>query len=122
MRANAMSCIGFGLLFFVFPAEVSNFLSSSMEFPEMVLYFLGIGLFLNGMHLVWASFDLKPSKQLILYFSGGDYVWVLGTTYLLLSGKWITTPMGILVTIIVSAIVGVFGILQMLKRKEMGNC
>jgi len=121
MRANAASCIGFGFIFFIFPAEVSGFLSTNMKVPEIILFVLGIGLFINGVHLVWASFKPLPSKQLVLYFSGGDYIWVLGSVYLLLSGIWITTSIGILVTILVSGMVGSFGILQMLKRKEMGN-
>jgi hypothetical protein len=121
MRANAISCIGVAIIFFVFPVEVSSFLSSTMKVPEMFLVALGIALFFNGTHLIWASFNPMPSKLLVHYFSTGDYVWVVGTTYLLLSGIWITTSEGILVSILVSVMVGFFGVLQMLKRKEMAD-
>ncbi|MFT5674975.1 MAG: hypothetical protein ACI808_000904 [Paraglaciecola sp.] len=122
MRVNAFSCIGFGITFFLFPGKVGSFLSSDMKIPEVILLFLGVGLFFNGIHLLWASFGSTPSKKVVLYFSIGDYIWVIGTSYLLLFGIWITTPMGIWVTILVSGLVGAFGILQMLKRNEMADC
>jgi hypothetical protein len=122
MKANAISCIGFGIIFYFFPVEVRNFLSIDKQAPSIVFTFLGIGLFINGLHLIWASFKLIPSKVLVLYFSIGDYIWVLSTSYLLLVGKWITTPMGIVVTLLVSGMVGTLGLLQMIKRKEMGSC
>jgi hypothetical protein len=121
MRANAVSCIVFAIIFFIFPGEVSSFLSSTMKVPEMFLIALGIALFFNGIHLIFASLNSMPSKLIIHYFSIGDYIWVVGTTYLLLSGTWITSSSGILVTILVSLMVGSFGILQMLKRKEIAD-
>jgi hypothetical protein len=121
MKANAISCIGFGIVFFCLPEEVLNFLSTNKQAPETVLTIIGIALFFHGIHLIWASFKLMPSKLLVLYFSIGDYIWVISTSYLLLIGLWITTPMGIAITLLVSIIVGSFGLLQMLKRKEMGT-
>jgi len=122
MKANAFSCIGFGITFFFLPEEVRVFLSTNNQAPSIVFTVLGIGLFLNGLHLIWASLKLMPSKHLVTYFSICDYIWVLGTSYLLVVGMWITTPMGIAVTLLVSSMVGIFGLLQMIKRKEMGNC
>lgn len=122
MKANAISCFGFGIAFFCLPEEVRNFLSTDKQAPSIVFTFLGIGLFINGLHLIWASFKLIPSKLLVLYFSIGDYVWVLTSLYLLLAGMWITTPIGIAVTLLVSGLVGTLGLLQMIKRKAMGNC
>lgn len=122
MKANAISCIGFGVTFFFLPEEVRNFLSTNKQAPSIVFTFLGIGLFINGLHLIWASFKPIPSKILVLYFSIGDYIWVLSASYLLLVGMWITTPIGITITLLVSGMVGTFGLLQMIKRKEMGNC
>ena len=122
MKANAFSCIGFGITFLFLPEEVRNFLSANNQAPSIVFTILGICLFFNGLHLIWASLKIMPSKHLVIYFSIGDYIWVLGTSYLLVVGIWITTPMGIVVTLLVSGMVGIFGLLQMIKRKEMGNC
>ena len=122
MKANAFSCIVFGITFFFLPEQVQNFLSANNQAPSIVFTVLGIGLFFNGLHLIWASLKIMPSKRLIIYFSIGDYIWVLGSTYLLVVGIWITTPMGIAVTLLVSGMVGIFGILQMMKRKKMGSC
>ena len=122
MKANAFSCIGFGFTFFFLPEEVRNFLSVNNQAPNIVFSVLGIILFFNGLHLIWASLKLIPSKHLVIYFSVGDYIWVLGTSYLLVAGIWITTPMGIAVTLLVSCMVGIFGLLQMIKRKEEENC
>jgi len=68
-----------------------------------------------------ASLKVMPSKHLVIYFSIGDYLWVLGTSYLLVVGIWITTPIGIAVTLLVSGMVGSFGLLQMIKQKEVEN-
>jgi len=122
MKANAISCIGFGVTFLFLPEEVRQFLSANNQAPSIVFTVLGMGLFLNGLHLIWASLKPMPNKYLVIYFSIGDYIWVLSTSYLLVVGMWITSPMGIIVTLLVSGMVGIFGLLQMIKRKEMGNC
>lgn len=122
MKANAISCIGFGLTFFFLSKEVGNFLSVDKQAPSIVFIVLGIGLFFNGLHLIWASSKFMPSKLLVLYFSISDYIWVLSTSCLLLAGIWITTPAGIVATLSVSGMVGAFGLLQMIKRKEIGSC
>jgi len=121
MKANAFSCIGFGFIFFFLPEEVRNFLSVNNQAPNLVLTVLSIALFFNGLHLLWASLKVMPSKHLVIYFSIGDYLWVLGTSYLLVVGIWITTPIGIAVTLLVSGMVGSFGLLQMIKQKEVEN-
>jgi len=120
MKANAISCIVFGLIFLIIPSKVIMFLSADIQPP--VLLILGVGLIINGLHLTWASLKPMPSKALVLYFSIGDYIWVLGSISLVLLGIWITTTAGILTTLVVSAMVGLFGVLQMLKRKGMGDC
>jgi hypothetical protein len=121
MKANAVSCIGFGIVLFFLPEVVINFLSTSNQAPKVVTSVLGFALFFNGLHLIWASFKLMPSKLLVLYFSVGDFIWVISTSYLLLTGLWITTSKGIAVTLVVSLMVGFFGLLQMIKRKEVDN-
>lgn len=122
MKANAISCIGFGFLFLLIPETVSHFLSTNEQAPEILIALLGSGLILNGSHLIWASFKPIPPKFLVLYFSFGDYLWVMASAYLVISGLWITTTEGISATILVAAFVGMFGFLQMVKRKAMGSC
>lgn len=122
MKANAISCIVFGLIFLIMPSRVILFLSADMQAPKAVLLILGIGLIVNGLHLIWASQKPIPSKALVLYFSIGDFAWVLGSISLVLLGIWINTTAGVITTLVVSAIVGLFGISQLLKRKEMGDC
>jgi len=119
MKANAISCIVFGLIFLSIPSKVIMFLSADIQPPETVLLILGTGLIINGLHLTWASLKPMPSRALVIYFSIGDYIWVLGSISLILLGIWITTTAGVITTLVVSAMVGLFGILQMLKRKEM---
>lgn len=117
MKANAISCIVFGSTFLFFYEEVKRFLSVGVQVPNTVLILLGAVLFFNGLHLMWASLKSKPSQYLVLYFSIGDAIWVIISVFLLLTGIWITTPLGIVVTLIVSAMVGAFGWLQMLTYK-----
>ncbi len=121
MKANAISCIVFGLIFLMMPSKVIMFLSADIQAPKAILLILGIGLIVNGLHLIWASQKPMPSKALVLYFSIGDFIWVLGSISLVLLGIWINTTAGVITTLVVSAMVGFFGILQMLKRKEMGG-
>ena len=68
------------LLFFFLPEEVRNFLSENKQAPSTIITVLGIGLFFNGLHLIWASSKPTPSKFLVIYFSIGDYIWVLSTS------------------------------------------
>jgi len=113
MKANASSCIGFGGVLACFSESVAHFLSLNHPVPNIVLVLLGLVLIVNGLHLIWASFRTAPSKLLVLYFSAGDYIWVLITLYLIFTGMWITTSMGIVIALLVAAMVGTFGWLQM---------
>jgi len=74
MKANATCCIGFGSLLVFFSESVAHFLSLNNPVPNIALVLLGLVLIMNGLHLIWASFRLKPSKLLVLYFSVGDYM------------------------------------------------
>lgn len=120
MRANAVSCIGFGLTFLLLPSSVILFLSADMPVPETVLLCLGVGLLLNGLHLIWASLKPTPSKLLVLYFSIGDFIWVLVSIGLLFLGIWITSTEGMIVAAAVAAVVGLFGLFQLRARTAMG--
>lgn len=122
MRANATSCLAFGGLFALQPSLVANFLGGASPAPQSYILILGILLILNGLHLIWASRAPLPQKDLILYFSIGDYIWVIGSVGLIVSGMWITTPAGIMIASVVAVMVGLFGILQMTSRKAMGHC
>lgn len=122
MRANATSCLAFGGLFALQPSLVANFLGGASPAPQSYILILGILLILNGLHLIWASRAPLPQKDLILYFSIGDYIWVIGSVGLIVSGMWITTPAGIMIASAVAVMVGLFGVLQMTSRKAMGHC
>jgi len=122
LRANAASCIVFSLIFLLKPTEVAMFLGGDTPAPETLLQALGAVLMANGLHLVWASRMPRPSKHLVLYFSSGDFIWAIASISLVLLGVWVTTAAGIVVSMLVSVMVVVFGLLQMVKRKNMGDC
>jgi hypothetical protein len=121
MRANAISCVAFGVVFALQPSLVANFLGGASPAPQLYILIVGILLILNGLHLFWASRVPLPQKKLILYFSIGDYIWVIATLVLMVSGVWITTTGGVLVASTVAVMVGLFGILQMTSRKAMSH-
>lgn len=119
LKANAASCIIFGLMFLWAPLEIALFLSNDAPAPELVLFLLGAVLVINGLHLLWASVQTSPNKLLVWYFSFGDLLWAIGTIVLLIGGIWITTVFGIIAAIVVGMTVSVLGILQALKSKEL---
>ncbi len=119
LRLNALSCIAFGLIFLLMPTTITHFLSQSEPMPMMFLLILGAGLIINGLHLIITSLKTSPKRNLILYFSVGDFLWVVFTLTLILTQTWITTTEGIMAALIISVLVGGFGILQL--RKINGN-
>jgi hypothetical protein len=119
LRANAASCIIFGLMFLWAPLEIALFLSADFPAPEIVLFLLGAVLVVNGLHLIWASAQTPPNKLLVLYFSFGDLLWALGSAILLIGSIWVTTIPGVIATILVSTVVATLGVLQVLKSKEL---
>lgn len=121
MRANAASCILFGLIFLLIPTGVATFLSAETPISKIVLLILGIGLILNGIDLIRASYKPLPSKAQILYFSIGDFLWALTSVTLVLFNLWITTQKGMIATILIAIMVTAFGVLQILKRKDMAH-
>lgn len=118
-RANAISCLSFGGLFVVQPGQVANFLGGASPAPQLYILILGILLILNGLHLLWASRVSLPEKKLTLYFSTGDFIWVIASIGLIVSRVWITTPGGVLFASAVAVMVGLFGILQLTSRNAM---
>ena len=122
MRVNAISCIAFGSLFALQPSLVANFLGGTPPAPSLYLVVLGVVLISNGFHLLWASRIALPRKELIVYFSAGDFIWIIASIGLMASGIWITTTGGVIVTSAIALMVGLFGVLQMTTRKAMGHC
>lgn len=118
LRANAVSCLAFGFLFFATPDAVSQFLSDN---PVQPWVFLGLGALLitNGILLVITSALPHPNRAFILFFSAGDFAWVLGTIALIAAGVAVTTPQGISAALIVAVLVGGLGAGQLLANKRM---
>ena len=108
LRANAVSCLVFGLLFVAIPAIVAAFLGSA---PWLAISIIGALLIVNGLHLLWAA-KRTPAKWEVIYFSVGDFLWLLATIVLIATGFWITTTKGIIVAILVALMVGLFGLMQ----------
>lgn len=116
LTLNAASCIFFGLIFLLFPIKITNFLASNGHMLEMVLMVIGAILFVNGCHLLWASFQSSITKYLIWYFSIGDFIWVLFSLALLITGIWVNTIVGVIAAILVAVMVGTLGALQLIKQ------
>lgn len=118
LKANAASCIIFGAIFLWIPANVAIFLAQNSPLPDRLLTIIGGALLANGLHLLWAYFKSTLSKLLILYFSIGDFIWVFATISLLILKIGITTDSGIIASILVAGLVGVFGLLQIAQLGE----
>jgi len=118
MRANAISCLLFGLIFLIMPLDVANFLDLHNPAPKLVMLMLGAILIINGLDLIRVSRHSPPSKAQIWYFSFGDFIWALISLGLVLSNTWVTTTKGIIATLIVAVIVALFGVMQLLKSKQ----
>lgn len=121
LRLNAASCLGFGAVFLSLPGSVGAFLGAPPA-PAWLLAALGAALIVNGAHLILASRQALPPKALILYFSAGDFAWVLATLGLIASATWITRPEGLIAALLVAAFVGWVGVSQLFARKALGHC
>jgi len=94
MRANAISCLLFGLIFLIMPLDVANFLDLHNPAPKLVMLMLGAILIINGLDLIRVSRHSPPSKAQI------------------------TTTEGIIATLAIAIIVALFGVMQLLKSKQ----
>jgi len=117
LRMNATSCIIFVIIFLLMSTEVASFLGQNKAAPELLLLVLGLILLTNGLHILWVSWQLKPNKYLVLYFAVGDFIWVVASIILVSQGMWITTTLGIFISLLVAMMVGTFGVLQIMKNK-----
>lgn len=104
LRLNAASCLIFGLIFVVAGAEVAGFLG---EAPAGLVRIVGALLFVNGLHLLIASFRSRAWAWEVLYFSAGDIAWFVATLALLGGGVLVTTAAGQLAALVMG--VGVLG-------------
>lgn len=118
LRMNASTCLGFGALFSAVPDSVAHFLSSTSSAPSWVVLILGLGLIFQSIHLLWASFQISPSKALILYFSMGDFAWAIASLALMLMGLWINSATAMLYTSLVALMVSILGAMQISAYKQ----
>lgn len=121
LRTNALSCLTFGLFFVAFPESIGRFLSDDPVQPWLLLG-LGAMLVANGALLFATSFQTLPMKELIIFFSAGDFAWVLGTLGLILADVAVTSPLGVASALAVTCLVGGLGAAQLFMRKQMGHC
>ena len=108
LRANAASCLIFGLVFAVWPSEVAAFLGDP---PGWLILVTGLGLIPYGLLLLWTARGRVTATDLRL-FALGDAAWVAITLVLIPAGIWITTANGIAAALAVAAMVGTFGVIQ----------
>jgi len=78
-----------------------------------VVFWLGVGLLMNGAHLVLASRRKRPIRAEILWFALGDMVWWLAVLALIGAGVWITTAEGAMLAGLVSVFVAGLGTAQL---------
>jgi len=108
LRLNAVSCLVFGALFVTAPGGVAAFIGVA---PGWVILALGLGLLVNGAHLLWAA-RRQPRCWEVRYFSLGDAAWVALTLTVLAAGAWVTAPAGQAAAAAVAVGVGALGALQ----------
>lgn len=111
LRLNALSCLGFGLTFALIPQPIAEFLDG---IAPSIIRFVGIGLALNGIHLVIASLRRGGIGRVELgYFILGDVLWVLASFVLIaFIPHVVNSPLAIVSTLAVATLVGSFALLQ----------
>ncbi len=112
LRLNALSCLIFGALFAILPGTVVAVLGNP---PTGLVRAIGIGLLLNGLHLVLAAGRAQLRRGEVMWFSLGDLGWWTGSMALLASGVWVTTGLGIVLTAAVAAGVAGIGLAQLFQ-------
>lgn len=109
LRLNASSCLFFGIAFVAYSSEISGLIGNP---SPSILAIIGVGLVINGFHLIAASCRQSLKLLEIAYFVFGDLVWVLATLVLVGLGLGISTTIGIVSSLVIGAMVGSFGFLQ----------
>lgn len=115
LRVNATTCAVFGAIFVIWSIEVSQLLG---KVPSLILTVLGLGLIAHAGHLILVSRKKAISKFEVYYFSAGDQAWFLASLALLVMTDWISSPVGIWVTIIVAIMVSTIGLAQLWTYAE----
>ncbi len=105
LRLNAASCLGFGALFMLASDALAVWLGTM---PPLLIFWLGLGLGLNGGHLLLAARRPCPMRAEVLWFVAGDMLWWLATLGLIATEVWLTTPAGMALAGLVA--VGVAGL------------
>ena len=118
LRLNALSCLSFGSLFMIKSEATSLFLSGDPQYGLLVLI-VGVGLFLNGLHLVFVASMKNPPKHQVDYFIGGDVLWVVATVALNLASYVIETNGGQWASLAVALLVGSFAWLQFKESRRI---
>ena len=111
LRLNAFSCIAFGTIFMAMPRVVSDFLGGAIDASSWI-FWIGILLFVNGMHLIAASMRRVLWPIEVIYFVLGDVLWVAGSFALLGFTPWIASKPGQVATLVVALMVGLLGYFQ----------
>jgi hypothetical protein len=117
MGLNAISCLIFGAAFLFFSHETAQFLSGNNK-NSVILLTLGISLIFNGIHIFFSIYR-SPKKIEVIYFSVGDFLWVIGTLVTIYFEYLVITSTGIWAAFIVGAMVGTFGVLQLKQVKSL---
>lgn len=112
---NAASCIGFGLLFIFASPATNHFIGNPLTWLTPLV---GMVLVFNGAHLIFASRRERPLCLEVLYFIGGDLLWVIGSILLVALGLIVTTPHGGITAILVALMVGSFAALQFFSYRK----
>lgn len=110
LRLNAASCLGFGIVFMIAPGATATLLGTA---PPGVVFWLGVLLQGNGAHLALASLRSQAVDLEILWFTLGDMAWWLASLLLIVAGVWITTPLGMVLTVSVATFVAALGVAQL---------
>lgn len=116
---NSLSCLAFGACFAAFPRVVNVYVGGT-DRQHLLIALVGAGLIFNGLHLFWASLRRNLRRMEIIWFSLGDFLWVLASVILLLFGILVTTPGGVVMAAIVSFLVFSFGVLQLSWLRLLG--
>lgn len=117
LRLNSLSCLIFGIIMTFYFNESLKYLGTK-EYQSLI-FILGLVLLFNSVHLVFSSFRKKLIKGEILYFSLGDFIWVVLTFLLVTFTHVVTTQAGINIAIAVAIMVLVFSILQYKLASEL---
>ena len=116
-RINALSCLGFGILFIIMPNTIGTFLNG---ITPVIILWIGIGLSLHALHLILASLRQTVKRIELIYFILSDVLWVLASiTLVTIIPYVINSASSIATTSVVAILVGSIGFLQVIWGKDI---